>query len=144
MNYISKPNTTDIDVQKLNPILKQIAWLKLGNTMITDAALATILQMPNLTKLYLNDTPISDNGLTNLNQLEQLQYLNLVGTKVTTQGLTPLSKMKNLKEIYLFNTAITNEDSAALKSLFPNVLIDWGNYQVPTLASDTSIFKLKK
>ncbi len=144
VNFISKSNATDADVQKLQPALKHIAWLKLGNTAITDSVFSVISQMPNLTKLYLNDTRISDIKLVNLINLEQLQYLNLVGTKVTAQGLTPLSKMKNLKQIFLFNTGISDKDSIELKTLFPNVQVDLGNYQVPTLVSDTSVLTSKK
>ncbi len=144
VNFISKSNATDDDVKKLQPVLKHIAWLKLGNTAITDSVFSVISQMPNLTKLYLNDTRISDIKLADLINLEQLQYLNLVGTKVTAQGLTPLSKMKDLKQIFLFNTGISDKDSIELKTLFPNVQVDLGNYQVPTLVSDTSVLTSKK
>lgn len=144
VNFISKSSTQDADLDELKPILTHIAWLKLGNSHITDASLQLIAQMPNLTKLYLNNTSVSDNALSQLTHLEQLQYLNLVGTKVTVQGLTPLSKMKNLKEIYVFNTAITAKDSAQLKILMPTVYIDFGGYEVPTFVSDTAILKSKK
>lgn len=144
VNFISKTQITDSDVQELKPVLQNIAWLKLGNSTISDAAMPIIAQMPYLTKLYLNNTPIGDNALIQLSNLENLQYLNLTHTAITIKGLTPLSKMKHLKEIYLFNSGVTLKDSTQLRTLFPHSYIDLGGYQVPTLASDTSILKAKK
>jgi uncharacterized membrane protein len=143
VNFISKPTANNADIQKLQPIFTQIAWLKLGHTAINDSAIASINQMPNLTKLYLEKTAISDAGIANLKPLTQLQYLNLMGTKITAKGIPPLSKMPILKQIFVFNTAISLKDSGGIKAILPNIEVDFGQYQVPTLVSDTSILKAK-
>ncbi|MNL41587.1 hypothetical protein D3C87_1640030 [compost metagenome] len=69
--------------------------------------------------------------------MDQLQSLNLVGTKVTMKGVASLRKLKNLRSMYLYKTEIQRKEWAALKKLFPKVVIDSGNYQVPLLAKDT-------
>lgn len=144
VNFISIPKMTDSLLHTLQPIAKQIAWLKLGSTNASDTALRTVGQMPNLTKLFLNDTPVGNVGITHLANLSELRYLNLVGTKVTAQGLASLEKSKHLQQLYLFRTKITSADSIKLKVFFPKAVIDFGNYQVSTLASDTTVFKLKR
>jgi uncharacterized membrane protein len=163
VSFIGKPDATDKDIAALKPIASQIAWLKLSGTAITDAALETVGQMPHLTRLFLNDTPISDSGLGHLAFLRQLHYLNLVGTRISVKALRPFSSkgrpfvplppkesfgldstVAPLQYLFLFNTGITPKDSAQLRSLLPRTHIDFGGYQVPTFAPDTTVLKKKK
>jgi len=144
VTFISIPNATDSLVSQLQPIAKQITWLKLNGIKISDNALQIIAKMPNLTRLSLNDTPISDNGVTNLASLSKLRYLNLVGTKVTAKGLASLGKLSHLQQLYLFKTAVSLNDSMLLRTLLPKTDINFGNYQVATLASDTTVFKASR
>lgn len=139
VNFISIPEANDSTIQLLAPVNQQIAWLKLSGTKISNHALQVIAQMPNLTRLTLNDTQIDD--LTALSNLTELRYLNLVDTKVSLESLNTLRNLKFLQQIYLFNTTITRADSTQIQQLFPKTRLDFGNYQVATLASDTTMFK---
>lgn len=139
VNFISVPNATDSLVQQLQPIAIQIAWLKLDGTKISNNSMSIITKMSNLTRLSLNNTPISD--LKYLSNLKELRYLSLVGAQVTTQNLDSLSKLPHLHQLYLFNTNITRIDSAQIQAFLPKTKLDFGNYQVATLASDTTILK---
>lgn len=142
VNFISLPEANDSLVQLLVPVSQQIAWLKLSGTKISNNALQMIAQMPHLTRLSLNDTPIDD--LSALSNLKALRYLNVVGTNISLQDLNALKGLKYLQQIYLFNTNITRTDSMQIQQFLPNTQLDFGDYQVATLASDTSIFKIKR
>lgn len=141
VNFISVPSAADSLIQQLQPIATQIAWLKLDGTQISNNALSVITKMPNLTRLSLNNTSVSD--LNYLSNLKELRYLSLVGTQVTTRNLLALSKLAHLQQLYLFQTNITRVDSIQIQQLLPKTKLDFGNYQVATLASDTTVFKKK-
>jgi uncharacterized membrane protein len=145
-NYLSASFFTagpgaDSLVKLLEPLKKQLVWLKLDNAVITDATLDEIARLPALTRLQLTNTGITDKGLVKLQSLEQLQSLNLVGTKVTTQGLMQLSKLKKLKNLYLYQTGVNINEWPQLQKAFPAAQIDSGKYTVPTLPADTTEIK---
>jgi uncharacterized membrane protein/mono/diheme cytochrome c family protein len=125
----------------LKSIDKQLLWLKLENAKVNDQTLTAIKDCKNLSRLNLNNTQITDAGLVALKDLDQLQSLSLVGTKVTIKGIDQLKKLKNLKFLYLYQTKITKADLAAIKKLLPKTYLDTGNYKIPTLAQDTTVFK---
>src|SRR6185312_11346952 len=130
-------NITDADIKLLLPVKKQLTWLKLNDTNITDSSLQMISQFTNLTLLQLNNTKITDKGLSLLKNLNKLQSLSLVGTKVTAQGILQLQPIKGLQSIYLYQTNVNKNDWASLKKAFPKTEIDSGGYVVPLLATDT-------
>ena len=143
-NFVAAPYSGDAEVKLLVPMRKQLLWLKLGGTAITDSALYAISSFANLRRLHINHTQITDSGLTYLKKLTELRYLNLVGTSVTAEGVMQLKELKNLESLYLFQTNIPENAREILKRSFPKVNIDYGGYTVPTLASDTTILKEPK
>lgn len=126
-------------VQLLEPLKKQIVWLKLDNSNISDSSLKAISKLSNLTRLYLSNTAITDAGLAALKDLKQLQALNLMGTKVTNKGVEQLKDNKLLRTVNLYKTAVDKANWAQLKQVFPKTILDSGGYTVPTLATDTTI-----
>jgi uncharacterized membrane protein len=143
-NFITDTLISNEDLQLLTAIQKQLIWLKLGNTNISDANMTSIGQLGNLTQLSLEHTLISDNGLHSLQTLQNLQYLNLVGTAVTLQGIMQLKELKSIRSIYLYQTNINRKDWPELQNAFPKTKIDSGGYLVRTLATDTVLVKVKK
>jgi mono/diheme cytochrome c family protein len=137
-NFSTVTGISDTDMTLLLPLKKQLVWLKLGGTTVSDSALNTIGQCTNLYSLWLNNTAITDAGLKALQSLKNLQTLNLVGTTVTANGVLQLQVLKNLKNLYLYQTKIDSTGMLAVKKVFSQVLIDTGGYTVPTLASDTT------
>ena len=91
----------------------------------------------NLLRLDLSQSSIDDASLSKLSALPNLNNLNLTGTQISKRGLSAL-KIPSLKFLYVFNTRVLAEDFEAIKSEFPHVKIDSGNYQVPILQSDTT------
>ena len=145
-NYLSASFFTvgpgaDSLVKLLEPLRKQLVWLKLDNAAINDETMDDISKLTALTKLQINNTPITDKGLAKLQSLEQLQSLNLVGTKITVQGVMQLEKLKKLKNLYLYQTGVNNNEWSLLQKAFPAAQIDSGKYTVPTLPTDTSEIK---
>ncbi|GAB3810172.1 ribonuclease inhibitor [Spirosoma humi] len=110
----------------LPKLSNQIVWLKLGDTQISDAALASIAKLKNLQKLHLEETKVTDAGLKQLKQLANLEYLNLYGTAVTDAGLTELAGLKNLKTVYLWQTNVTEKGVTALKAALPKLEVVGG------------------
>ena len=143
-NFVSAIHITDKDIAILLSVKKQLAWLKLNSTGISDSALSAVGQCTNLTILQLNNTNITDKGLGYIKNLDKLQSLSLAGTKVTGQGIMQLQKLKGLQSIYLYQTGVNKNEWAMLKKAFPKTAIDSGNYTVPLLASDTTILKPPK
>ncbi len=143
-NFVSAINITDADIKSLLTVKKQLAWLKLNDTNISDSSLSTIGQCTNLTLLQLNNTRITDNGLVQIKNLSKLQSLSLVGTKVTIKSVIQLQSIKQLQSIYLYQTQITKNDWPALKKAFPKTEIDSGGYIVPLLTEDTTLIKATK
>lgn len=140
-NFVTDTFISKVDMQLLLALKKQLIWLKLGFTNISDSNLETISKLNNLTRLSLEHTNISDKGLALLRSLQNLQYLNLVGTKVTAQGVLQLKKLKALQSMYLYQTNIGKADWGILNNAFPKVQIDSGGYSVPLLATDTTVVK---
>ena len=143
-NFVSAVNINDKDIALLLRVKKQLVWLKLNNTAVSDSALSVISQCTNLTSLQLNNTKITDRGLELIKVLNKLQSLSLVGTKVTVKGILQLQSIKDLQSIYLYQTGVNKIDWAILKKAFPKTNIDTGGYKVPLLVIDTTLVKPPK
>jgi len=140
-NYVTVDSVTENDLKLLEPLRKQLIWLKLGGKKITDANLTTISKLSSLTRLYLDRTNVTDVGLNQVKNLLQLQYINLVGTGITVKGLEHLKEIKSLHQIFINQTGIKSNEWISLKKIFPGAQIDTGGYMVPILASDTTELK---
>ncbi len=143
-NFVTDTVINHEDLQFLSAIKKQLIWLKLGYTNISDGGLTTIGLLENLTRLNLEHTSISDGGLRALLSLRNLQYLNLVGTSVTSQGVLQLKNLQSLHSLYLYQTKVSRSDWSSIQKVFPKTRIDSGKYSVPTLETDTTLVKVKK
>jgi len=140
-NFVAVESFTEKDLQLLEPIKKQLIWLKSGNLKISDQGLETLGKLQALTRLNLQKTKITDQGLQKLINLTELQYLNLAWTKVTAKGIEQLNGLKNLRQLYLFQTSVSVDELNSLKQQFPKVKIDPGGYEVPKFPGDTMVLK---
>ncbi|MEO6314152.1 MAG: c-type cytochrome domain-containing protein [Chitinophagaceae bacterium] len=144
VSFVAMARATDKVVQLLAPLKKQLVWLKLNDTRITDTAINMIAQCNNITRLELGNTGLTDEGLGKLSTLQQLQSINLVGTKVTAAGLLKLKDLKMLRSIYFYRTGVKNTDWNLLKQAFPAATLDSGGYQVPLFDTDTMLLTKPK
>lgn len=148
-NYLMVSFVTDTVVsadalQLMKQLSKQIIWLKLANTNISDAALQSVGQLTHLTRLDISNTNTTDAGVKQLTALSNLQYLNLVNTKVTDAGIAQIKGIKALRALYLYKTVVSQGGYSTLRKLLPKVMIDTGGYMVPTLPTDTAVVREKK
>ena len=148
-NYLMASFITDSIITKdqlnnLQKLSKQLIWLKLANTNLSDSLMTYINKLNSLTRLDVSNTFISDKGLQHLSSLYSLQYVNLVNTKTTTQGMQALTKNKELNALFVYKTGIDKAAYAQLKTVFPKTTIDTGGYIVSTLETDTTDVKAKK
>lgn len=135
VNFVSVPDEAQTLLATLKPIAGNIISLKLPKTNVSD--LSAISDLKNLTDLNLAQTKVDDHSLDAVSKCSALVNLNLSGTGVTEAGVNKLKACQNLKTLNLFNTSVQSVD-------LPGVMIEYGGYQVPTLATDTIIVKPKK
>jgi len=143
-NFITAAGNGDSLVKILSPLKKQLVWLKMGSSTISDSALRIISSFHNLRRLQIDHTQVTDTGLAYLKDLTELRYLNVVGTRITAKGVKELKDLKNLQSLYLYQTEVDSLSRQELKQLFPKATIDYGGYNVPTLTTDTTIVKPPK
>lgn len=144
-NYLSVSFVTAKPSADLLALLKslsaQLIWLNLANTNLDDKGMEVIAGLKNLVRINLTQTRITDKGLSLLKAINTLQYLNLTGTKITTKGLSALKGLKELRQVYLYQSSVNKMEEQELKKSFPKTVLDFGGYQVPTLAKDTTEVK---
>ncbi|MNV59405.1 Leucine Rich repeats (2 copies) [compost metagenome] len=144
-NYLSVSFVTAKPSADLLVLLKslsaQLIWLNLANTNLDDKGMGVIAGLKNLVRINLTQTRITDRGLSLLKTINTLQYLNLTGTKITAKGLIGLKGLMGLQQVYLYQSSVNNTEEQELKKSFPKTVLDFGGYQVPTLAKDTTEVK---
>jgi uncharacterized membrane protein len=143
VSYVNDRKVSDADLRDLLPLTKQIVWLNLGRTKITNEGLKTVAQLTSLRQLHLEYTGIDDAGVKALLPLEQLRLLNLVGTNLHDEGLNHLASLKNLKKLFIYKTAVTPAAIGQFSQKTKNVTLDTGSYQLPVLSSDSVVYKRK-
>jgi uncharacterized membrane protein/mono/diheme cytochrome c family protein len=140
-NFITAGSQAPMLINELLPLKKQLVSLKLDGAELHDSTMNKVAQLTALRRLQISHTPVTDNGIQFLSNLAELRSLNLVDTRVTAKGLAALKNNKNIKNIYVYQTGISEAEVAELKNLFPKSHLEFGNYQVPTLETDTTEVK---
>jgi hypothetical protein len=142
-SFVNKRTVSASDIQSLLRLKKQIVWLDLGRTTVSDSIVGSIAQLTTLRRLSLEFTSVSDKGLQSISSLSNIRYLNLVGTKITDEGLKQIAKLKNLESLFVYQTAVTDEGIKSYLTAAPEVGIDTGRYQLPKMLTDSVITKFQ-
>ena len=116
-SYLGK-KFDDETLELLKPLSKQLLWLNIGQTAITDEAGPILSKFSLLTRLHLENTDISDSISPYLGKLENLNYLNLYGTKLGDSSVRYLKKLTRLEKIFLWQTNITTNGANSLLKQF--------------------------
>ena len=98
MTVLDLKNTfaTDAGLAKL-VACQQLKSLNLHrSSQLTNAGMAHLAKLPNLTYLTLLYTRITDPGVEQLAKCKKLRLLDIRGCMVTDEGLAHLAGMKNL------------------------------------------------
>lgn len=115
-----------LKLEELAPLAMHIYALDLSRTKVTDADLAHLSGMRNLSRLMLSRTGITDAGLAALKANAALETINLYGTAVTDAGLIHLSEHKALKKVFLFESKATAEGAKKLEAALPGSTVTIG------------------
>ncbi len=129
VSFISLPGEKGDLLAQLKPLAKNIVWLNLKGTQLGDFAVS---DFSNLTELNLSGTKISDAVIDEIVKCKSLVKLNLSNTNVSS--VDKLKDLTNLRYLNIYNTKVTSVD-------LPNVLVEKGDYEVPTFQTDTTFVK---
>jgi hypothetical protein len=127
---IQKANGYSIDIRRksgftddaIDAVIEcpQVVDLTLEKVSITDAGLAKLRGLPELSRLILNDCPISGSGLQTLSELplrEKMYSIGLRGTMLKDGDLTWLKECPRLQRVDVSQTALTDASLADLEML---------------------------
>ena len=103
-------------INALVKVKDQLIKLDLSNSDLDDAQLLKLKSLKNLKYLKINNTKITDKGLSSINY--SVQSLNLNNSAVTYNGLRKLLDDSSLKAVYLWNTNINSEHQKELLENF--------------------------
>lgn len=118
---------TDAEVALLSGVAQQVYALNLTGAKMTDAGLAPLSGLKNLSVLHLERSEVTDAGLAHLAGLDSLQYLNLYGTAITDEGLKHLTGLKHLRRLYLWQTKVTYDAAMELEKSTPGLMVNLGH-----------------
>ena len=110
------------DAMKSVEELPELKVLILDDTKVTDAGLKCIRQLPQLRSLLLMNTGVTDAGLKNLKTLVHLETLLLDNTRVSDTGLEQIGGLTELRRLSLSGTRITDAGLKHLRRLNDLVL----------------------
>jgi mono/diheme cytochrome c family protein len=123
----------DAEVALLHGVADQVYALDLTGAKASDAGLAPLAELKNLSTLHLERSSVTDEGLAHLAHLSRLQYLNLYGTAITDAGLKHLAGLKQLRRLYLWQTQASYDAAMALEKDTPGLIVNLG-YNHPVVA----------
>jgi Planctomycete cytochrome C/Leucine Rich repeat len=106
----------DKELAKLSAVGRDLVWIDLSRTAITDAGLTALATMPNLEHLDLRETAVGDAGVAALAPLGNLRTLGLYGTAVTDEGVPSIQRLAGVTRLYLGGTRVTDRGIAALRT----------------------------
>lgn len=117
---------SDENVALLAAVADQVYSLNLAGAKATDAGLATLAQLKNLSRLHLENSAITDAGMAHLAQLGSLQYLNLYGTAITDAGLAHVEGLSHLRQLYLWQTKTSYDVAMGLEGKIAGLKVNLG------------------
>jgi Leucine Rich repeats (2 copies) len=128
VSYLQKDaKFSDDYLAPLKDLKGSLISLNLRGQDVTDAQLAVLKDLTNLTRLHLENTKVTDKGLEQIKGLTNLEYLNLYGNVgITDAGLVNLEGMKKLKNLYVWQTKVTEPGAAKLKKVLPQIDVNLG------------------
>jgi serine/threonine protein kinase len=119
LDYLSLKGTPISDAA-LNANLEglpKLTQLELGNTNLTNEALACLKRLPKVHSVWLDHSRFGDSGMRQVKDIAGLKRLYLEHSAITDAGLEPLKDIPDLWELSLSHTAITDAGLLHLHSM---------------------------
>jgi hypothetical protein len=95
----------DAALAKLAPFAELIVEAELSRTKITDAAMASVANWPNLRVLDLSRTAVSSAGVRALAGMKKLEWINVSSTRVDASAVAELQKLPSVHRVWAFAEA---------------------------------------
>ena len=108
----------DQKLELLKPLAKQLLWLNLARTGVTDKGIESLGKLTMLTRLHLENTALTDAATPYISNLNELEYLNLYGTEVSDASVSNLAKLRKLSKVFLWQTKFSEKGAESLKKSF--------------------------
>ncbi|CAN5507236.1 ribonuclease inhibitor [soil metagenome] len=144
VSFSERKFVSEEELNRLKLIGANIVELDLSECEITPELIYAIGGMPELRRLFLQRSNVKDADIEKMPALTNLTTINFNTTSISNKGVLSLSRMPGLRKIYLFQSEISGKDFKAVEQALVNVQIDSGNYLLPTLTTDTLVYKAKK
>lgn len=109
------------DLKLLQEIKKQVVWLDLSNTGLSNEDLKIVGQLENLFKLNLSKNDISNQGILDLGELQYLTEINLYETQVNVAALDYLLKLPKIQRIYVWETKLPPNYLDSIAKINPTI-----------------------
>jgi len=138
VSCINRPSFSDSDFEVLGPLREQIAILDLGGTQVTDAIFEKLAGLPNLTVLKLDATAITGKNLAVLAPLDYLKSINFTKSQLEQSYFQDIAQLKKLEKVHVFGTKVSGPGVDPLTH--SKIQVDYGNYEVPPLPSDSIVY----
>lgn len=100
-------------------LFADVVRVNLDSTVVTDAQLECLENLPQVRWVNLFNTRITDSGLEHLKRLRHLERLELGGTQVTDAGLEYLEGLPDLQSVYA--TDVTEKGMERLHQTCPQL-----------------------
>ena len=104
--------------------LRDLQELGLSDSRVTNAGMRHLQGLQALHTLVLEDTAIGDEGVKQIASLRKLQTLSLAGTRVTGAGISHLDGLKRLQFLYLRDCPVDDSAIEPLADLPPLIELD--------------------
>jgi|GEM_PF-3253334 len=130
--------STGLRIQDMELDAEDLTELDLSHLNLTDSALETLKQTPNLTTLFLHENQISDINV--LSGLTTLELLSLHDNYI--KNISPLARLSVLKQLYLGGNVIS--DITALKSLSKLENLDLAGNEITDISALTELTNLRE
>ena len=106
----------------LSKIGRAVSWLRLDDCAITDEALKSLRQIPDIEVFSIRHAVnVTDAGIKDVSSLKMLTGLDVTGTRISKVGLLLLSKLDSLDTLVLDDCNEIDDDCVETLVAFPSI-----------------------
>ncbi len=135
----SKVGNDDV---KLLKNVKNVSYVVLAGTEVSDEIIDTLAGMPKLSYLDLSYTKITGKGFKSLAKLKDLDRINLSGCKIGKESLEELRGLRGV--LSLFDVEADEQDMIELGKVSKDLVVSWHPLRTPDQIQITRECESKK
>jgi hypothetical protein len=109
----------DLDFLKECRCAGEIKRISLSNTHVGDDAVDSLASARNLRWLEVANTIITNEGVRRMVRMQKLEFLDLTGTQIDDSAVDYFSQFQSLRFLIIGNTAFTSVGVTRLRELLP-------------------------